>query len=290
MFRRDSSGISHWIAFLTAVQFLTRVPVSAALPKQPFDYRLALRKSVLYFPLVGLLVGCFTSVVFSSLTFFWSTTIAACLAIAAEAWVTGAFHEDAFADATDALGGGWTREKVLEILKDSRHGTFGVLALVLGIGLRVLLIAEIGPVAGLYAIPISAMIGRWSILWIMAWIPPIEDRHTMARDVGSQTSWRIFLASGTIAVAAWIVITAVYVMVYQLLTTEKSDDLRLLFTASVNEWWSWLAIQIVFLTLVISTMFGRYMLRRVGGITGDFLGANCFLVQLTILLLYAAHS
>ena len=114
---------------MAAVLFLTRIPVSPLFPREEFDHRLALQKSVRFFPLVGLMIGCFTSVVFSSVSFVWSTAVAACIAIAAESWLTGAFHEDAFADATDALGGGWTKERVLEILKDSRHGTFGVLAL-----------------------------------------------------------------------------------------------------------------------------------------------------------------
>jgi adenosylcobinamide-GDP ribazoletransferase len=291
MSSKESRGISNRIAFLTAVQFLTRIPVSPILSREGFDHRLALKRSVCFFPLVGLLIGCFTSFVFSSVSILWSTAIAACIAIAAESWLTGAFHEDAFADATDALGGGWTKERVLEILKDSRHGTFGVLALVLGIGLRVLLLAEIGPEVGLYAIPISAMTGRWAILWMMVLLPPIQDRHTMVRDVGSQTTWAVFLWSGTVAIAAWFLFAATYLGVRQMLftgatTVETSMEL-------MQNWLFdslWLSIPIAIASLVVSSLFGRYVMRRVGGVTGDFLGANCFLVQLVVLLLYAASS
>ncbi|MFN9638523.1 MAG: adenosylcobinamide-GDP ribazoletransferase [Pirellula sp.] len=290
MSSKESNGITNWIAFLAAVQFLTRIPVSPLLPSEEFDHRLALQNSVRYFPLVGLMIGCFTSVVFSSLSLVWSTVVAACIAIAAESWLTGAFHEDAFADATDALGGGWTKERVLEILKDSRHGTFGVLALVLGIGLRVLLLAEIGPQIGWYAIPISAMTGRWAILWMMVLLPPIEDRHTMVRDVGSQPTWAIFLWSGAVAIAAWFVCGAAFVGGRQLFFIQETcyvslDQMSYHFGEAL-----WLGIQIAVASVFVSFLFGRYVMCRVGGVTGDFLGANCFLVQLVVLLLYAAYS
>lgn len=275
---------------MAAVQFLTRIPLSPLFPRAEFDHRLALQKSVRYFPLVGLMIGCFTSIVFSSVSFVWSTAVAACIAIAAESWLTGAFHEDAFADATDALGGGWTKERVLEILKDSRHGTFGVLALVLGIGLRVLLLAEIGPQVGWYAIPISAMTGRWAILWMMVLLPPIEDRHTMVRDVGSQTTWAIFLWSGALAITAWALIAAMFVGVRQLFFVQETGLVSLVQMPNHFGGALWLGVQIAVASVFVSCLFGRYVMRRVGGVTGDFLGANCFLVQLVVLLLYAAYS
>ena len=290
MSSKESNGITNWIAFLAAVLFLTRIPVSPLFPREEFDHRLALQKSVRFFPLVGLMIGCFTSVVFSSVSFVWSTAVAACIAIAAESWLTGAFHEDAFADATDALGGGWTKERVLEILKDSRHGTFGVLALVLGIGLRVLLLAEIGPQIGWYAIPISAMTGRWAILWMMVLLPPIEDRHTMVRDVGSQTTWAVFLWSGVVAMAAWFLFAATFLGLRQLFSTKTTGQVSFDLMPNLFGEVLWLGTQIAIASVVVSCLFGRCVMRRVGGVTGDFLGANCFLVQLVVLLLYAAYS
>lgn len=281
--------ISNWISFWTAVQFLTRIPVSFALSKSEFDHRAALQRSVAFFPLVGLLIGCFTSVVFSSVSLLWSSAISACVAIAAENWLTGAFHEDALADATDALGGGWTRDRVLEILKDSRHGTFGVLALVLGVGVRVLLLAEIGPENGLVALPISAMLGRWSILWMMAWIPPIEDRHTMVRDVGSQTTWSVFCFSGTIAMVIWSIIVGLFQLANNLLQRESNVQETHELLPQWTQTWIWVSVQIVMVSFVVSSLFGRYVKRRVGGVTGDFLGANCYLVQLAVLLYFAAR-
>ena len=185
--------ISPKLAFLTAVQFLTRIPVPGAMSGSMVQTQSALQASVVYFPLVGVLIGLSTTLTFCVSSYFWSPWIAAILAIAAEAILTGAFHEDALADATDALGGGWTREQVLEILKDSRHGTYGVLALVVGVSLRIALIANLGwPMAWL-AIPFSSGIGRWSILIMMHGLEPISDRHTMARDVGAKPGARTIL-------------------------------------------------------------------------------------------------
>lgn len=289
MSSKERIEISNWISFWTAVQFLTRIPVSFAFSNSEFDHRVALKRSVAFFPLVGLLIGSFTGIVFSSVSLLWSSAISACIAIAAECWLTGAFHEDAFADATDALGGGWTRERVLEILKDSRHGTFGVLALVLGVGARVLLLAEIGPENGMVALPISAMLGRWAILWMMAWIPPIEDRQTMVRDVGSQTTWRVFCISGIVATVVWGIMIGLFQLANNLLRKGTNIQVNFVLMQPWIGYSIWIAVQIATLSLVVSSLFGRYVKLRVGGVTGDFLGANCYLVQLAVLLYFAAR-
>ena len=162
--------ISPLLTFLTAVQFLTRVPLPSVMRCSMDQYPLALQASVVYFPIVGVLIGVSTTITYCMSSYFWSPLIAAVLAIAVEMLLTGAFHEDALADATDSLGGGWTREQVLEILKDSRHGTSGVLALVIGVLLRIALIANLSCPMAWLAIPFSAGIGRWSILLLMNWL------------------------------------------------------------------------------------------------------------------------
>ena len=266
-------SISPKLAFFTAVQFLTRVPVPGAISGSIVQTQLALRASVVYFPLVGVLIGVFTTITYCVFSYFWSPLIAAILAIAAEAFLTGAFHEDALADATDALGGGWTRKQVLEILKDSRHGTFGVLALVVGVSLRIALIANLGwPMAWL-AIPFSSGIGRWSILILMHQLEPITDRHTMARDVGARPSARAILISAVGPVAAFGIALG-----YSCALEDGTSFTYLLTDASVR-----FLIAVLF-SLLMTWYYARLVYRRVGGVTGDFLGANCYLVQLVSLL------
>lgn len=266
-------AISPKLAFFTAVQFLTRIPVPGAMSGSMVQTQSALRASVVYFPLVGVLIGVSTTITYCVSSYFWTPLIAAILAIAAEAFLTGAFHEDALADATDALGGGWTREQVLEILKDSRHGTYGVLALVVGVSLRIALIANLGwPMAWL-AIPFSSGIGRWSILIMMHRMEPITDRHTMARDVGAKPSARTILISAVGPVAAFGIALGCACAL-----ADGTSFLYLLTDASVR------FLMAVSFSLLMTWYYARLIHRRVGGVTGDFLGANCYLVQLVSLL------
>src|SRR5262245_29842706 len=105
---------SRWIAlrrqptaFLTAVRFLTRVPVPDRLFSPGEQSGVSLRASVVYFPLVGSLVGAATTAVIAGAGYLWSAWLAVLIGLAFEALLTGAFHEDAVADFCDAFGGGW---------------------------------------------------------------------------------------------------------------------------------------------------------------------------------------
>jgi adenosylcobinamide-GDP ribazoletransferase len=275
----SNQTVSAKLAFLTAVQFLTRVPVSGAMGASADEYQRALKASVVYFPLVGFLIGLYTTVLYGTGLWLWSPLVAALIAIAGEAYLTGAFHEDALADATDALGGGWTREQVLEILKDSRHGTYGVLALVIGVMLRVALISNLDWPMALIAIPFSSGIGRWSILMMMRNLEPITDRHTMSRDVGSRPSNEVlirgaaFLAAGYVATMVWLSLFGPTVSITKMLS-------QVIFGYSLA----------IGASLAMTWYFTRVVRQRVGGVTGDFLGCNCYLVQLVSLLaMHAAH-
>jgi adenosylcobinamide-GDP ribazoletransferase len=267
-------AISAKLAFLTAVQFLTRIPVPGAMSGTMETYKAALQASVVYFPLVGVLIGFFTATMNWSAGFFWPPLVAAILAVAAEALLTGAFHEDALADAIDALGGGWTREQVLEILKDSRHGTYGVLALVLGVSLRIALISNLSWSMAWLVIPFSAGIGRWSILILMRLLDPITDRHTMVRDVGAKPSLKALFYGALYP----IVVLGLVLSIHCSIRTGGYSPLHLLIPLSVG-----FALAVVS-SLLMTWYFARLVQRRVGGVTGDFLGSNCYLVQLVSLL------
>lgn len=125
--------------FLLAVQFLTRVPVSSA--NLFTEARLA--AAVRYYPLVGVLVGAVAGAVFWLAHHVFPMTLSVVLATAASLWVTGAFHEDGFADACDGLGGGATSERALEIMRDSRLGTYGVSGLGLMLAAKILALAAV---------------------------------------------------------------------------------------------------------------------------------------------------
>jgi len=111
--------------FLTAILFFTRIPC----PKWIGHSSEMLNKSNRYFSLVGILVGSIAALIYYLASFIFTPEIAIILSMISSVWTTGAFHEDGFADTCDGFGGGWTKEKILLIMKDSRLGTYGVIGL-----------------------------------------------------------------------------------------------------------------------------------------------------------------
>ncbi|MFL1897345.1 adenosylcobinamide-GDP ribazoletransferase [Aquimarina sp. 2-A2] len=118
--------------FLTAVMFFTRIPCPKWVDHHP-DY---LKKSSRYFSLVGILVGAIGAIVFIGASFLFSTEIALLISMFSTIYATGAFHEDGFADVCDGFGGGWTKEKILLIMKDSRLGTYGTIGILLILAIK----------------------------------------------------------------------------------------------------------------------------------------------------------
>ena len=135
--------------FLCAVQFLTRLPTPPLTGFEP-DW---ISRSARYFPLVGLLVGGICAEVFWGASQLWTGALPALLAIGVGVLLTGAFHEDGLADTCDGLGGGGTSERRLEIMKDSRIGTYGALGLALVLATKV---------AALATLP--AGLGAWTLV------------------------------------------------------------------------------------------------------------------------------
>jgi len=114
-----------WKIFWTAVQFLTRIRVPAGISHDP-EY---LQEAPRYFPLIGWIVGGLCALSFLVFSRYISVDAGILSAMITGLFVTGAFHEDGFADVCDGMGGGWTREKILQIMKDSRIGAYGAIGL-----------------------------------------------------------------------------------------------------------------------------------------------------------------
>ncbi len=125
--------------FLVAVQFLTRIPVPSF---ERFETEW-LDRSAKYFPLVGGFVGGISGLALWGASQVWPVYLAALIAVAVGIIATGCFHEDGLADTADGLGGGLTRERRLEIMKDSRIGTYGAIALLMVLALKVTAIASL---------------------------------------------------------------------------------------------------------------------------------------------------
>jgi adenosylcobinamide-GDP ribazoletransferase len=112
--------------FFTALMFYTRIPC----PKNPDFSPDDINKATRYFPLIGWIVGGISFAIFWLSSLVFDVNIAVLLSLITGVLVTGAFHEDGLADMFDGFGGGWTKEKILEIMKDSRVGAYGAIALI----------------------------------------------------------------------------------------------------------------------------------------------------------------
>jgi adenosylcobinamide-GDP ribazoletransferase len=240
--------------FWTALTLLTRLPAPRLNAFEP-DW---LPRSVPWFPVVGLLVGLLAGGLYVLTAFFWRDPVPAVLALSVAALVTGGFHEDGWADVFDALGAGGDRTRMLEVMKDSRIGATGALALIL-------LVA--GKLAGLFALPAADVpaalvaahvLSRWATLPLLRWLPAARAEGGLATPlIGHVTSGR-FLA-GTL--------TAL-----------------LLAVAALRQE----ALSAILVTVLVTALSGLFFRRRLGGVTGDCLGATQQLVELAVLLTLAA--
>lgn len=125
--------------FLAALMFYTRIPC----PKWATHDPQYLNRATVYFPLVGWMVGLLAFTGFWPASLLFSPLIAVIFSMVVSIFATGAFHEDGFADTCDGFGGGWTKEKILAIMKDSRIGTYGATGLIFILGLKAACIYEI---------------------------------------------------------------------------------------------------------------------------------------------------
>lgn len=231
-------------AFLGALRYFTRVPVPAWVGHSADGLNHAAR----YFPAVGLLVGGVAALVFVAAASLWPTAIAVLLAMAATVYLTGAFHEDGLCDTADGLGGGWRKEDVLRIMKDSRAGSYGVVAMVLVL---------LGKFAALTALPLvwvpvalvaGHTVSRFAAVTLLAAMDYARaDASSKTKPLATRLGTRGLLIAG-----AWPLIAGGLLM-------------------APAGWPPVLAG--VLLAALVSFWLARKLQRRLGGYTGDGLGA-----------------
>lgn len=162
-----------------ALQVLTRIPV----PSVPWDDA-TLPRASRYFPLVGVLVGAVSGGAYLLARLLWTDGVAALLAVGAALLLTGALHEDGLADTADSLGG-TTPARRLEIMKDSRIGTYGVCALALALALKVTALASLPAVMAVPALVAAAGGARLACVLAMALLPYAGERARSKLQHGS---------------------------------------------------------------------------------------------------------
>ena len=256
--------------FFIALQFLTRVPVPAWVGTG-FEPGW-LNRCVVHFPLVGALVGTAGAAVLWLASLWWTPLVAALLAVTTTVWITGAFHEDGLADTFDALGGSVPRERALEIMKDSRIGTYGAAALGLGLTLRVSLLATAASAdlaAAVLAFVAAHVLGRAAAVGVMAWLPYAGVvAHAKAKPLA--TAVPRSTAAGALLAAAMLIagIAALAALAIPASTVDRA--------------WRWSAAVLAAVGVVL--LMRRWFRARLGGYTGDTLGATEQLTEMAVLM------
>ncbi len=224
--------------FFTALMFYTRIPCPPNITHDP-DY---LNKATRYFPMMGWIVGGMAALVFGLSSYFFNPPICILLSMVASILTTGAFHEDGWADVCDGFGGGWTKEKILEIMKDSRTGAYG------SIGMALMLLFK-------YIVQTEIQVTQLCVVMIAA--------HSFSR-----------------LCAVGIVATSVYVRenddakAKPLAKTITIREIIPAFIFGVAPLWMIGKYSLAIIPPILLTIYmRRYFHKWIGGYTGDCLGA-----------------
>ena len=230
--------------------YFTRIPC----PKWIDHSEEYLNKASMYFPSIGWIVGGFAALILWLLTFILPLSISIIISMIASILITGAFHEDGFADICDGFGGGWTKQKILEIMKDSRIGAYGVIGLILILGLKFSLLFNMKIQIILIALIVGHSLSRFaavSIIFTHSYVRQNED--SKAKPLGKKMTSAQFL------------VAAVFGLVPLLLFENY-----------------------IFFLILIPVLLTRlylinYFKKWIGGYTGDCLGAA---QQVTEIIIY----
>ncbi|KAF0814795.1 Adenosylcobinamide-GDP ribazoletransferase [Andreprevotia sp. IGB-42] len=240
---------------LVAIAYFTRIPIPAWVGYREDD----LDRAACWFPAVGLLVGALLAAVWWLGAEVFTPRVALVLSLIAGVLLTGAFHEDGLADSADGFGGGYTRERALEIMHDSRIGTFGAVALLLAFMLKLETLAALPAqwIAGaLIAAHAASRFVAASLLATLDYVRPAGKAKPVATRLGGRG----------LLLAAACGITPLLVF-------------------------DWRAGLIALLVLaLLRALVARYLVRRIGGYTGDALGMTQQLAELAIYLTFAAWA
>ena len=246
---------------LTAVMFYTRIPCPAWVGHSEE----LLNKATIYFPVMGWVVGGVAGAVYWAAARLFGADVGLLLSIIASVLLTGAFHEDGFADMCDGFGGGWTREKILLIMKDSRLGTYGA------VGLGLLLALKFSVLRGLPAAQLPAFFivahtlsraTAMTFVYTHSYARDADDDSAKAKPVAKKIS------PAELGLGLFFGLLPLLLLV---LWQQRPLLLLVLLPLGVLKWY-----------------LGRYFVKWIGGYTGDCLGATQQLAEVLIYLFLLA--
>ena len=226
-------------SLIGAIRFFTRLPI----PGQRGHSAVALERAIRYFPVAGLLVGAIAAAAYLAAALVWPKTLAVIAAIALTIYLTGALHEDGWCDMVDGFGGGTSRERVLEIMRDSSVGSYGALALIVLLLGRFFALVEIDTALVPLALIAGHAVSRLCSTGVLAALD-------YARPEGKAKPFSRRLS------ASDLILAALPALVPCLLLPPAPAVCGLVFAAAATLW------------------LARLFKRRIGGYTGDCLGAT----------------
>lgn len=250
-----SDGIPDWVhAAFNAVMFFTRIPVPSWVRYSPEK----LNQSSAWFPVVGWLVGACAALVFWAMRIPFGDALALLLSMAATILLTGSFHEDGLADVCDGFGGGWNRQQVLTIMKDSRLGTYGAVGLALVLAIKFFALSSLPWTWVVTALVMGHVLSRFfPVLIIFAGSYAREDLTAKAKPLATKLTLPGLVLAGLFAFP---------VLAFQ-----------------------WIPALIAVGAASLMTMYlARLFRRRLGGYTGDCLGSVQQLTEVTVYLAFVA--
>ena len=243
-------------AFWAALMFYTRAPVPARWARHSTQ---ALQQGRMFLPLVGVLVGLWGAAVYWLVAGWLPASLAVVASMVATVVATGAFHEDGLADVCDGIGGGWERDRILEIMKDSRVGSFATAGLMLALLAKFSALLELARTD--WQLPLAAMVAahtlsRWVSSLVIDWLPYAEPPGSKAKPIANYelSLPQHLLGVLTVTIALILTLPAAVAMV---------------------------AVGAALLTAV---GMGSYFRSWIGGYTGDCLGA---IQQVSEIIIYA---
>ena len=247
--------------FFIALQFFTRVPIPAWVGFEAVWLQHASR----YFPLVGVVVGGVTAIVYAAAAWLWPAPVAVLLSTVAGIWLTGAFHEDGFADTCDGFGGGTTAERVMLIMKDSRIGTYGAVGIGLMLAVKCVTLALLPPSMVIGALLVAHPLSRFAAATLI---------YTMeyARAEGKAKPLAQHMSGAELAIAAACTVLACAAVACSGVLAWAVIGAATVAAAAAAVW------------------LARIFMRRIGGYTGDCLGAVQQLSEVAIYLCVLAAA
>ena len=248
--------------FLIAAQFLTRLPVPPVDGFQPSW----LSRSARYFPLIGALIGLIGAGVWWLSSLCFPPAVAVGLTLSATLLLTGALHEDGFADVCDGFGGGLSRESVLAIMKDSRVGAYGAIGIAMMLGLRWVTLAALPRTVFPILFVGAHILSRWCATALLWQLPYVRT--------GADAKSRPFADS--LGAADWILSGAVGALAFL--------PLIVLLDPAAGLPWARALVAATAAATAATLLAGVYFAKRIGGYTGDCLGAVQQVTELCFLL------